>query len=388
MEDNFRRISLTEAGVAVLDCEHKTPQGAMEGFPYIAIPDIQDGRVVLETTRKISETDLHEWTRRNVPRSGDIIVTRRGRVGDSAPIPSGLRCAIGQNLVLLRSDNSWVNQTFLKWAVRSPQWWNEVDRLTNVGAVFSSLNVRDIGKIRLDIPDPFTQRAIVEVLEALDDKITANTKLAKTVDELATALTFQAISSGPELPLLELAEITMGSSPAGTSLNESGEGIVFYQGVRDFGVRYPERRIWTDAPVKFAEELDTLFSVRAPVGRANIAPEKLCIGRGLASLRSRLGAPYTLFHAVKSSPIWQRFNSEGTVFGSINRKQLETVTLKWVDSRELESLEADLASLENILRTATSMNETLAATRDALLPQLMSGKLQVKDAEKVVEDKL
>lgn len=258
----------------------------------------------------------------------------------------------------------------------------------NSGSAQPSLNRNFLRDIPLAVPTIQEQHAIAEVLGTLDDKIAANTKLVKTVDELATALISQAISSGPELPLLELAEITMGSSPAGTSLNESGEGIVFYQGVRDFGVRYPERRIWTDAPVRFAEELDTLFSVRAPVGRANIAPEKLCIGRGLASLRSRFGAPYTLFHAVKSSQVWQRFDSEGTVFGSINRKQLEAVTLNWVSPQELESLETNLASLENLLRTSTSTNETLAATRDALLPQLMSGKLQVKDAEKIVEDTL
>ncbi|RAX48247.1 hypothetical protein DQ353_16305 [Arthrobacter sp. AQ5-05] len=382
--DHVVFVALADAGVSVLDCEHKTPARSVDGFPYIAIPDIQDGRVILESTRKISETDLKMWTRRTTPQPGDVIVTRRGRVGDTAPIPADSRCAIGQNLVLLRSDGVHVDQGFLRWAVRSPQWWTEVDRLMNVGAIFSSLNVRDIGQIRLSFPDLHMQRNIAEVLDALDDKIADNTKLAKLADELAVALSSQAFESGPELPLMELAEVTMGSSPAGTSLNEDGDGTVFYQGIRDFGLRYPERRVWTDEPGRLAQELDTLLSVRAPVGTTNIASESMCIGRGLASIRSRLGTPYTLFHAIRSSPIWQQFNSEGTVFGSINRKQLESVHLKWVDSDDLQVFETNLASLERVIRTASSTIETLTATRDALLPQLMSGKLQIKEAEDLV----
>src|SRR5215813_12096163 len=146
------RLELGAAGVRVLDCEHKTPVHAPHGYPYIAIPNLVDGRLNLENVQLISEEDFEIWTRRTKPRAGDIIVTRRGRVGDSAVIPDGISCAIGQNLVILRSTGDAVQQRYLRWALRSPQWKSEVDRLHNVGAVFDSLNVSDIPRIKIPVP--------------------------------------------------------------------------------------------------------------------------------------------------------------------------------------------------------------------------------------------
>ena len=85
----------------------------------------------------------------------------------------------------------------------------------------------------------------------------------------------------------DICEITMGQSPPGESYNETGEGVPFFQGVRDFGFRFPSRRIYctAPAPARFAAEGDVLLSVRAPVGSLNVAKERSAIGRGVAAIR-------------------------------------------------------------------------------------------------------
>ena len=79
----------------------------------------------------------------------------------------------------------------------------------------------------------------------------------------------------------DIANITMGQSPDGSSYNEDGEGEIFYQGSTDFGIRFPSVRMYTTAPTRFAKQGDILMSVRAPVGAVNIAnyccPVKLLI---------------------------------------------------------------------------------------------------------------
>jgi type I restriction enzyme S subunit len=123
-------------------------------------------------------------------------------------------------------------------------------------------------------------------------------------------------------------------------------------------------------------------SVRAPVGEVNVAHTGLCIGRGLAALRSVDGHSATLLGVLRACrDVWEPFNSEGTVFGSINRVQLHDVRLPRVRAEAAEKLEHDLASLEGTIRSAEEENARLAATRDALLPALMSGRLTV-DAER------
>ena len=71
--------------------------------------------------------------------------------------------------------------------------------------------------------------------------------------------------------LSDLANVTMGQSPNGKSFNENGNGIVFYQGRTEFGVRYPSIRLYTTEPTRYAEPMSVLLSVRAPVGDINIA---------------------------------------------------------------------------------------------------------------------
>ena len=188
MTSRWDLAELADAGVSVLDCEHKTPPDAGSGHPYIAIPNLVDGRLDLTSVRRITDEHLREWTRRTRPQPGDIIVTRRGRVGDSALVPEGLSCAIGQNLVILRSVTRRVDQRFLRYAARGRLWADEVDRLRNVGAVFDSLNVRDIARIRIPVPPLEEQQAIASVLGTLDDKIDSNRRLASLLEEIVAAV--------------------------------------------------------------------------------------------------------------------------------------------------------------------------------------------------------
>ena len=153
------------------------------------------------------------------------------------------------------------------------------------------------------------------------------------------------------------------------SFNEICEGTVFYQGVRDFGVRCPSNRVWTNAFVRLAGPGDTLLSVRAPVGRVNLATEETCIGRGVASVRSSSGRPFTLFHLLKDShEAWAPFEAEGTVFGSINKIQLASLPVPSIRAEQEERLEGQLAPIERTIASALAENANLAATRDALLP--------------------
>ena len=86
--------------------------------------------------------------------------------------------------------------------------------------------------------------------------------------------------------LSDVANITMGQSPDGSSYNEDGEGIIFYQGSTDFGLRFPDIRQYTTSPSRYANKGDILMSVRAPVGALNIANNACCSGRGLSAFSS------------------------------------------------------------------------------------------------------
>src|SRR5438876_666817 len=102
MSGEWRRASLRESGVSLIDCEHRTPPASDTGYPYIAIPQIKDGRIDLTEARRINRAHFMEWTRKANPAPNDVVLSRRCNPGETAFVPPGLMCALGQNLVLLR----------------------------------------------------------------------------------------------------------------------------------------------------------------------------------------------------------------------------------------------------------------------------------------------
>ena len=149
---------------------------------------MKDGHLDLTDVRRISEADFIEWTKKLKPRAHDVIVVRRCNSGDSALIPPDLECAIGQNLVVLRSESGVVHPKFLRWLVRGPEWWDQVGKYINVGAVFDSLRCRDIPNFELTVPPPADQAEIAGVLDALDDRIALLREATATLEAIAQAL--------------------------------------------------------------------------------------------------------------------------------------------------------------------------------------------------------
>ncbi|MEM2029854.1 MAG: restriction endonuclease subunit S [Archaeoglobaceae archaeon] len=127
----------------------------------------------------------------------------------------------------------------------------------------------------------------------------------------------------------EVAEIIMGQSPPSTTYNKNGRGLPFLQGKMEFGEIYPSPAIYCSNPLKVAEQNDVLISVRAPVGDVNIAPYKLCIGRGLAAIRfnpEKANFQFYFYYLKKIKSFLENLG-KGSTFKAINRDDLERLKI-------------------------------------------------------------
>ncbi|MBU0657018.1 MAG: restriction endonuclease subunit S [Gammaproteobacteria bacterium] len=189
MQSEWRKCSLEDADVILLDCVHKTPPDAGKGIPYIAIPQLKEGRIdFLASPRLISHEDYLEWTKKTNPQTNDIVLSRRCNPGETAYVSEGAKFALGQNLVLLRATGNTIFPPFLRWLVRGKEWWDEIAKYLNVGAVFDSLRCAEIPKFELTIPPISEQKAIAHILGSLDDKIELNRQMNATLEAMAQAL--------------------------------------------------------------------------------------------------------------------------------------------------------------------------------------------------------
>ena len=165
----------------------------------------------------------------------------------------------------------------------------------------------------------------------------------------------------PTRRLGEVCEIIMGQSPPGSTYNECGDGLPFFQGVADFGARYPTQRVWCTAPSRIAEPGDVLLSIRAPIGRVNLASYRCAVGRGLAILRAKAREDQTFIEfALRSARTkWDAMEGSGTVFANATRLQLETLEVPWPNDGFRRAIARVLGSLDDKIELDRRMNQTL-----------------------------
>ena len=189
MGSEWKTSSLKELSVQLIDCDHKTPKAVENGIPYIGIPQMDNGRIDFDAKpRLISEEDFVKWTKKANPTYGDIILSRRCNSGETVYVPKGAKFALGQNLVLLRPTGDRIYPEFLRWAVHGREWWNEVAKYLNPGAIFESLKCADIPKFKIKEPPKDEQIKIANILSSIADKIELNRQTNQTLEHMAQAI--------------------------------------------------------------------------------------------------------------------------------------------------------------------------------------------------------
>ena len=291
---------------------------------------------------------------------------------------------VSTGFVVLRSKEDKCYSDFLYYFLTLPE---NTEYLSNVAedstTAYPSITPDIIMDMDISLPPLLEQKAIAEVLSSLDDKIDLLTRQNKTLEDLAQAYFrkwfIEDASSEWEVGKLgDEFNITMGQSPKGETYNDLKIGLPFFQGKAEFGFRFPLEKQYCSEPIKIADKFDTLLSVRAPVGALNMALYKCCIGRGLAIPIHKKGYKHYTFYKMKSlQELFNTFDDDGTVFGSISREKFLSIDNvippeKLVCYFDNFAKYFDLKIYENTVQI-----RTLSKLRDTLLPKLISGEVRV-----------
>ena len=244
-----------------------------------------------------------------------------------------------------------------------------------------------------DIPlPPLTeQKRIVEKLyttfaeidKAIQDKTTrqAETTALKSA-LLATEL--DAGEKGKEWKVAKLGEVAgiiAGQSPKGDNYNKEGVGTPFYQGKKDYGDKYLKKpTVWTKTVTKTALEGDILMSMRAPVGSLNIATQKICIGRGLASIRVNEDVSRDYIYYALSNIADGLTGSAGAVFNSISKKQIEDIVIPLPplpeQKRIVEKLDSAFSEADRMDTLTNQAVQNYTQLKSAILARELNGTAQ------------
>lgn len=386
MTSEWNHSTINDVCVLVTDGSHSSPKSVNDGKYMVSVKDFTDYGFDFTSCRMISNDD-YETLKRNgcVPQIDDILIGKDGArfFEDIIIYRQREKPALLSSIAILRCDKSKILPDFLYYVLRTPSFRQDVKDNYGSGSAIPRIILKDFKRMMVSYPTLEKQQAIISVLTAIDSKIQANTEINDNLQQQAMSLYAEMFLNSSDSnvtsgTLSDIAVITMGQSPSGSSYNEDGVGEVFYQGRAEFGFRFPKRRLFTTEPKRIAEAGDVLLSVRAPVGDLNIAYERCCIGRGLGAIHSKTGHSsfvlYTMF-ALRSQ--LDVFNGEGTVFGSINRDALNAIPIDIPPVTEIDQFEVVAHPIDELIRANYEENCRLEAIRDSLLPKLMSGEIDV-----------
>jgi len=426
-------VSLRDAGVKLIDCVHKTPAAADHGFPYIAIPQLSEGRVDVDSARRISEQDMLEWNVKCNPQEDDIILSRRCNPGVTAVIPKGFRGSLGQNLVLLRAtDTNLLTPKYLRWVTRGREWWNEVDRFINVGAVFESLKCADIPEFAIPVPSIPEQRAIAHILGTLDDKIELNRKTNEILEAIAKALfkswfvDFDPVRAKAEgrpsgLPA-EVSDLfpdsfedsELGEIPSGWRVAQVEEHLETVLGgtpsrkrsdywggkvpwigsgmVNEFRVTKPTELITelglAESATKLLPIRSTLIAITgATLGQVSVNEIKVCANQSVVAILPSIdfGAEYIYLWILSNISTLVAAQTGGAQ-QHVNKNNVNELPLLVPSQATLDRFGAYAKSLFDKIAVNIFSSESLQDLRDTLLPKLISGEIRIPDAEKMLEE--
>ena len=370
------------------------------GIPFLRSQNVRPFRFDPSELKFISRT-FHSKLKKSALRPNDVVVTRSGaNTGQCCIIPPRLVEANCSDLVIIRHSEK-INPWFLMYLLNS-DWGRAIIAGGVVGAAQHHFNIGTAKLFTIQLPPIEIQQRIAGILSAYDDLIENSQRRIKILESMARALYREwfvnfrfpgheghLLVASPlgEIPkgwevkkLRDVCRLTMGQSPKSEFYNEVGDGLPFHQGVTNFGDRFPTDRLFCTAEGRIAEAGDILFSVRAPVGRMNIANKKIILGRGLSAIRYLRGSQAFLWEQLRNRFTKDDMMGNGAIFAAVTKGDMQGIELVCPPLSVVEAATKHFEPLHAEIATLSMQIQNLLRTRGLLLPRLLSGQINVEVA--------
>ena len=370
----------------------------------------------------------------NLARPGDIVFTQRGTLGQVSVVPSGKcdRYLVSQSQMKLTVNRKVTDPLFIYYVFSSSEQQDYIrQHAIQTGVPHTNLGI--LRSTPVPLPPLPEQRAIAHILGTLDDKIELNRRMNETLEAMARALfkswfvdfdlvRAKAEGRDPGLPqplaalfpdsfedselgeiplgweagsILRQADLLSGGTPK-TDVPSYWNGDVPWASAKDISqcsdafLVYTERTITKhgvdESSTKIIPANATVVVARgATTGRLTMFGHAMAMNQTCYGLRSRFGAPFTLYCNARNFMERVVQGGHGSIFDTITTSTLESTNVLLAPKDVQLAFEKHVTPLFQRLHANLHQSRTLAALRDTLLPKLISGELRIKDTDRIVE---
>ena len=405
----------------VRDGTHDSPKQSLEGKFLVTSKHIKGGKIDLSSAYKISLEDFNFVNQRSKVEQWDILISMIGTVGEICLICTPPDFAI-KNVGLIKAGNKDLAQ-YLFYYLKSPISQNDIETRLK-GTTQQYLSLSEIRDFPVFLPPLEIQRKIAGILGALDDRIDVLRRENVVLEQMAqavfqswfvdfdivrakaagtpeskvcekyhispelyalfpSALTPDNLPLGWEkLPFSETMKIVSGGTPKTTEAAFWNGNIPWYSVVDAPASVYvldTEKHITQqgleNSPCSLLKKDTVIISARGTVGKLAMVGKEMAMNQSCYGLE--FDFPYYGYLTTKQMLVYLRQNVHGAVFDTITKDTFKTVETVGIPRALQENFTKLVSSFFEKIYKNTQQIRALSATRDALLPKLMNGEIEV-----------
>ena len=396
--NGWNKEELDDVCTLIVDCPHSTPDWAEEGVFAIRSWNVRDGKLNFTKPSFVSEDTYNDRVRRAIPTSGDIVITREAPMGEVCIIPNGLKCCLGQRLVLIRGNNKKIDQRFLLFSLQSHYVQGQILSHEGSGSTVSNLRIEYLEKLKIPLPPLPIQRRIAEILGRYDALIDNYQKQISALENMAQELYREWFVRG-RCPYAEPGED--GGLPVGWEAKTLGDVAkdarqpvkiqdlspeTTYIGLEHLSIKSIVIKDSgtiedVDSDKLIFKEDDILFGkIRAYLHKVCLSHFSGVCSSDIIVIRPKIdnALGFVLFTVFDDHFIdFADKISNGTKMPRSEWNVLKTYKLIVPSADALEAFDKIAISVFKKIANLQTQLTTLRQTRDALLPRLLSGQLAV-----------
>lgn len=385
--------TLKELCEVISDCPHSTPKWTDHGKIVVRNNNIKNGRIDLSSPSYTDEENFRQRIKRVVPRPGDLIITREAPMGEIGMIPEGVECCLGQRMVLLRANPEICDNYYLLYSIQSREVQHQISWSEGTGTTVSNLRIPHLEQLKIPYIPLKEQKKAVAILKAIDDKISLNNKINDNLEQQMRTLYknwfVDLVPFGGIVPdnwrqesIYSLAEIIYGAPFSSKQFNTEGIGKPIIR-IRD--LKNQQFATYTTEvhpkgyllqPGDIIVGMDGEFRPYIWGNKEAWLNQRICVFKN-----KRPNGKAFLYYTIEPLLYAVEQTQVATTVIHIGKKDFDTFTVTLPDDNILNKFDNLTAPMIDQIVSHSLENKKLEELRDALLPKLMFGEIDITDTE-------
>lgn len=391
--ENWETYQLQEIVEVFIDYRGKTPTKSETGIPLVTAKIVKNGRIE-QPNEFIPEEDFEKWMTRGLPEKGDVVLTTEAPLGEVAQINFDGKVALAQRIITLRGKKNVLDNSFLKYVLQTEKMQARLaGRAT--GTTVTGIKSSELREVKVEIPPFPTQRRIAAILTALDDKIELNRRMNGTLEGIAQAVWgewFGKYANGEEELLAgwrwgTISDLVVHSKESINPSKFPDQEFKHYSLPAFDNNQVPESslgqeilsnkyRVWKHSVLvsKLNPRIPRIWAIG-----------DIDEGAAICSTEFQVFLPQEEFYYSFVNLLFQqrtiqeamqmRASGTSTSHQRVNPKDILEIETVIPPDNEIERFDQTVRNFFEMKFMNSEQTRTLAALRDALLPQLMRGEV-------------